>query len=137
MGRPRRVSVEDVLRLRQAGRTAPQIAGELACSRDRVLEILHENGIRGRNRSFAVEKQQLLELWDTPRTLGEIGAQLGCSTTTVLRLQKQHALPRRECVRPPPDEAVSPEEDAASADSLAFSPWVAARIKELRLGMPT
>lgn len=135
MGRPRQIPIDDVLRLRRAGRTAPEIAAELSCSRDAVLNILHANGIRGRNRTIAVERQQLLELWDTPRTLIEIGAELGCSSTTVLRLQKQHGLPKRECVRPDPDD-VSPEEDAASADSLAFSPWVAARIKELRLGMP-
>ena len=82
-----------------------------------------------------VDRQQLLDLWQTPRTLIEIGVELGCSSTTVYRLKQQHQLPPRER-RPPPDVAISPEEEAASADSLQFSPWVAARIRELRLGMP-
>lgn len=136
MARTRELRIEDVVRLRQDGQTVRQIATAMACGVNMVREILKSKGLDGNGRAITVERQQLLELWSTPRTLIEIGAELGCSSTTVLRLQKEHALPRRDCVRPPLDEDVSPEEDAASADSLALSPWVAARIKELRLGMP-
>lgn len=128
---------DDVVRLRQAGFTIREIAEDLQCCVRSVERTLQSRGISaGRRDRVEVTRQQMLELWATPKTLVEIGAELGCSSTTVLRLQKAHDLPRRECVRPDPDEEVTPEEDAASADSLALSPWVQARIKELRLGLP-
>jgi hypothetical protein len=34
------------------------------------------------------------------------------------------------------EDAESPEEEQASADSLRLSPWVQSRIRELGLGMP-
>lgn len=40
---------------------------------------------------------------------------------------------RPQCSEPP---APSPEDATASEDSLRLSPWVQARINELRIGLP-
>lgn len=135
-GRPREIDHDDVVRLRNAGFSIEEIAEEMACNDNHVREILRARGMGGLVRVVKVDRQRLLDLWNSPRTLIEIGAELGCSCTTVSRLQREHGLPRRTYFRPDMVDDVTPEEDAASADSLALSPWVQSRIKELRLGMP-
>lgn len=136
MPRPREVSVDDVVRLRNAGFTVPEIADDLDCSLSSVRNVLKDAGMTGSLGPVAVERQTLLDLWSSDKSLSEVGAELGCSVTTVLRLGRKHALPSRTAFNADPDDFVSPEEDAASAESLRLSPWVAARIKELGLGMP-
>ena len=126
---------EDVVRMRRAGFTVPEIAADLGCRQEAVRQALRASGHGELCGQVVIEHQRLLELWTSRKTLGEIGAELCCSSQTVLRLGKTHGLQTRTEMMADPDLEVTPEEDAASADSLALSPWVQARIKELRLGM--
>lgn len=86
-----------------------------------------------------IDVQRLFALWhDKQLTRAEVARGLGISDKTLCAMADRYGLtdraPTYRC-----DSAidVSPEDEAASADSLAFSPYVAARIKELRLGIPT
>lgn len=135
-GRPKMVCDADVIRLRNAGFTEREIADDLVCSVTTVQKVLRDAGMTGGCGSVTVERQRLLELWDSDKTLNQIGAELECSPQTVLRLVRRHQLPPRPAFVVEHNEAVSPDDDAASADSLRLSPWVQARIEELRLGMP-
>lgn len=135
-GRPKMVCDADVIRLRNAGFTEHEIADNLQCSRITVQRILKKSGLTGGSGCVTVERQRLIELWESDRTLHEIGAELNCAPQTVLRLGRRHQLPARPAFVVEQNEAVSPDEEAASAESLRLSPWVQARIDELGLGMP-
>ena len=128
--------VADVVRMRRAGFTVPEIAADLGCRQEAVRAALRDSGLGGLCGQVVVEHQRLLELWTSSKTLSEIGVELCCSSQTVLRLGRSHGLQTRTEMAADPDLDVSPEEDAASADSLALSPWVQARIRELGLGTP-
>lgn len=87
---------------------------------------------------YTVDVTRLVELWhDTDYTRAEIARELGLTDKQLESSASRNGLGRRGCCHrafsmeePPTDE------DEASAAGLAFSPWVAARIKELGLGMP-
>ena len=90
-------------------------------------------------RFYTVDVPKLFRLWnDSDYTRSEIARELGLTDKQLQSSASRHGLgPRGACHRAfSMEDAESPEDDAASAESLAFSPWVAARIKELRLGMP-
>lgn len=134
-GRPKMVCDSDVIRLRNAGFTQHEIADDLQCCRITVQRILKKSGLTGGGGCVTVDRQRLLELWESTMTLSEIGVQLNCAPTTVIRLGRRHKLPSRKAFNAEAVEAVSAEEEAASCDSLQLSPWVQARIKELGLGV--
>lgn len=88
---------------------------------------------------YTVDVPRLFQLWHDPTyTRVEIARDLGLTDKQLQSSASRHGLgPRGACHRAfSMEDASSPEEEAASAESLDFSPWVAARIKELRLGMP-
>jgi len=87
--------------------------------------------------AFAVK---LFRLWvDKSLSVSDIARHMGISDKRVYEAAKRYGLPTRErrCVmyRDDPEE-VTREEDQASAESLELSPYVQARIRELRIGMP-
>ena len=133
-GRPKIVSDEDVIRLRNAGFSEHEIADDLQCNRSSVQRVLRRAGMTGGSNRITVERQRLLELWESTKTLSEIGAELNCAPVTVVRLSRRHQLPPRQAFSESVD-VVAPDEDAASAESLRLSPWVQARIKELGIGV--
>lgn len=77
----------------------------------------------------------LFAMWAEGRTKAEIAVRFKVSTSTVYSWAQRYQLPRRRIdyvpvsQEPPPP---SPEDDAASMDSLALSPWVEARARECR-----
>ena len=77
----------------------------------------------------------LFAMWAEGRTKAEIAVRFGVSTSTIYTWAQRYQLPRRKIdyvpvsQEPPPP---SPEDDAASMDSLALSPWVEARARECR-----
>lgn len=88
---------------------------------------------------YHVDVPKLFRLWnDSDYTRVEIARELGLRERQLQDVAARYGLgPRGACHRAfSMEDAESPEEDAASGQSLALSPWVAARIKELRLGMP-
>lgn len=87
---------------------------------------------------YTVDVPRLFALWnDKGYTRAEIARELGLTDKQLQSSSERYGLKARGCCRRSfsVDDA-TPEEDAASGDSLALSPWVQARIKELRLGMP-
>lgn len=88
---------------------------------------------------YKVDVPRLFALWnDHNYTRVEIARELGLRERQLQDVAARYGLgPRGACHRAfSMEDAESPEEEEASADSLAFSPWVAARIRELKLGMP-
>jgi len=88
---------------------------------------------RGRNK-IEVDVPLMFKLWndDTLRT-EDVAMQLGISTNTLRKLGRRHGLVHR--VSPMVNEvhgAPSDAEDMLSRDSLALSPWVAARAEMFR-----
>jgi len=88
---------------------------------------------RGRNK-IEVDVPLMFKLWhdDTLRT-EDVAMQLGMSTNTLRKLGRRHGLVHR--VSPMVNEvhgAPSDAEDMLSRDSLALSPWVAARAEMFR-----
>lgn len=81
----------------------------------------------------------LYRLWNNHAMRPEdVAKELGISTSFLRRLAVRHRLPPRPVWRDRSDnDAPSQAEELLSQDSLRLSPWVQARIKELRLGMPT
>lgn len=88
------------------------------------------------------ELPTLYQLWndDTLRTI-DVAHRLGVTQPSLYAIADRHKLgprrgppvdPRCGSQEPPPP---SEEDDIASGESLRFAPWVAARIKELGLGV--
>ena len=87
-------------------------------------------------RQRRVDVLELCEAWSNKAlTVAEVARELGITIGYLYTLAERYALPERprqsrcNVFDDPPLE-----EDAASAESLAFSPYVAARIVELKLG---
>ena len=88
---------------------------------------------RGKNK-IEVDVPLMFKLWhdDTLRT-EDVAMQLGISTNTLRKIGRRHGLLHR--VSPMVNEvhgAPSDAEDMLSRDSLALSPWVAARAEMFR-----
>jgi len=85
--------------------------------------------------AFAV---RLFRLWaDKALSMSDIAREMGLTHHQLHRAAKKYGLPHRlrqmAHLRDEPDE-VTPEESDASAESLELSPYVQARIRELRIG---
>ena len=74
----------------------------------------------------------LHKLWAEGVPTAEIAERFGVAMSTVTKWAQRYKLPRR--TRHPADEpeAPTPEDDAASLDGLALSPWVEERAREVR-----
>ena len=69
--------------------------------------------------------------WLAGESVSVLAGRYGLGMTTIRNLASRGRLPWRETRRDEEPEAPSPEDAAASEDSLRLSPWVQARIKEL------
>lgn len=89
-------------------------------------------------KNYTVDVPLLFRLWnDTDYTRAEIARELGLTEKQLQSSAARHGLGRRGCChRAFSMEDATPEEDEASGESLALSPWVQARIRELRIGFP-
>lgn len=81
----------------------------------------------------------LFRLWaDLSLRPEEVAMRLGISTSFLRRAAAHHHLPPRPVWRDRSDnDAPNDAEEMLSGESLALSPWVLARIEQLRLGMPS
>lgn len=135
-GRPRFYDHDKVIELRHMGLTAKEIAKRVGFSERLVRYVCSKHGILVGQKTSVVDVDRLSELWKAGVPMDQIGEQLGCTASTVRKYAWKHGLPSRGLPRQSREPKPPPGEDAASAESLAFSPWVAARIRELKLGMP-
>lgn len=86
---------------------------------------------------YTVDVPKLIALWnDKNYTRVEIARELGLRERQLQDAATRHGLRARgPCRRAfSLDDGETPSEDATSGDSLALSPWVQARIKELGIG---
>ena len=89
---------------------------------------------RGRNKAV-LDVPTLFRLWnDATIRIEDVALQMQVSVCTLRKYAAKHGLRTRAS---PPSlveflEAPSPADDALSQDSLALSPWVEARAREVR-----
>jgi len=74
----------------------------------------------------------LHQLWTAGVPTAEIAKKFGVSYSTVTKWAQRYKLPRRTLHPADEPEAPTPEDDAASLDGLALSPWVEERAKVVR-----
>lgn len=89
------------------------------------------NSDASRNHTMA-DLALLHELWAANLPTSEIAARFGVVISTVTKWAQRYKLPRRTihpANEPPPP---SPEDEAASLDGLALSPWVEERARVVR-----
>ena len=93
-----------------------------------------------RGRFYTVDVPRLFALWnDTAYTRAEIARELCLTEKQLQSSATRHGLGPRGCCRRAfsmQDGADTPDEEAASADSLALAPAVQREIVRLGLGMP-
>jgi hypothetical protein len=79
-----------------------------------------------------IDIDELRRLWESDWSVEDLAARYKCHEAHIYRLRIKYGIRDRErqqsCEPPPP----SPEDAEASHDSLALSPWVAARAEEFR-----
>ena len=74
----------------------------------------------------------LHQLWAEGVPSSEIAKRFGVAYSTVTKWAQRYKLPRRTLHPADEPEAPTPEDDAASLDGLALSPWVEERAREVR-----
>jgi len=74
----------------------------------------------------------LHELWTAGVPAAEIAQRFGVAMSTVTKWAQRYKLPRRTLHPAGEPEAPTPEDDAASLNGLALSPWVEERAKVVR-----
>jgi len=74
----------------------------------------------------------LHQLWAEGVPSSEIANRFGVAYSTVTKWAQRYKLPRRTLHPADEPEAPTPEDDAASLDGLALSPWVEERAKVVR-----
>jgi hypothetical protein len=74
----------------------------------------------------------LHQLWAEGTPTAEIAQRFGVAYSTVTKWVQRYKLPRRTLHPADEPEAPTPEDDAASLDGLALSPWVEERARAER-----
>lgn len=81
---------------------------------------------------YHIDLNELRQLWEAGWLVEDLAAKYRCTQSMIYWLRKKYGIrdrDRSQSTEPPPP---SEEDDAASADSLALSPWVAERAAEFR-----
>ena len=74
----------------------------------------------------------LHQMWAEGEPTAQIAERFGVAMSTVTKWAQRYRLPRRTLHPANEPEAPTPEDDAASLDGLALSPWVEERAREVR-----
>lgn len=133
------IDYDEVRRLRDEKMSAAKIAERLGCGKSTVAKVVRELGLprlTNKTRRKPVDVPALFRVWaDHSLTVAEVSRELGVTQCHLYHLADRHALPERPAQhRAFVLEEATPEEDAASGDSLALAPAVQARIRELGIG---
>lgn len=79
-----------------------------------------------------IDIEELRQLWEAGWLVQDLAARFRCTHTMIYWLRRKYGIrdrDRLQSTEPPPP---SPEDARVSRDSLALSPWVEARVKEMR-----
>lgn len=128
---------DEVEQLRAIRLPIVDIAKRLGIRKAKVASIIRERGLRANNNIHTpLNVPKLFRLWNDPTlSVFDIAVELRKSEEHIYRLARRYKLsPVRRCPAKRVDE-VPEGEDEASAESLALSPYVQARIRELGIGL--
>jgi AraC-like DNA-binding protein len=139
------VTRDDTQRLRllvAEGLTLRAISERLGMSKPATCRLLArcglpvpESGKGHKSRTHVRDVLKFFELWNSPElTIGEIAQRLDVAPGAVMRAARHYGLGKRMRVVPDRGEAVEPDEDLASCESLRLAPTVAAAAAEVRQG---
>jgi hypothetical protein len=81
---------------------------------------------------YHIDLTEFRQLWEAGWLAEDLAARYRCTKTYVYWLRNKYGIPDRDMLKsaePPPP---SLEDARISRDSLALSPWVEARVKEMR-----
>lgn len=81
---------------------------------------------------YHIDIDELRRLWEAGWLVQDIAAKLNVQPTYIWWLRKKYGIRDRDRSQSTEPPAPSPEDDAASLDSLALSPWVAERAAPYR-----
>lgn len=133
------IDYDEVRRLREQNMPCREVARRMGVSQNVMSGIIRKLGLpRVVPRERPIDVPKLFATWNNPRlTVAEVARELGILPGYLYTLAERYGLPEREHQRRAyVEDAATPEEDAASRDSLALAPGVQRRIEELGLGMP-
>jgi hypothetical protein len=82
--------------------------------------------------SNQIDVAELRRLWEADWSVADLAARYRCTETMIYWLRRRHGFGDRDCSQSKEPPAPSSEDAIASCDSLALSPWVAARAEEFR-----
>jgi hypothetical protein len=86
---------------------------------------------------FHINIDEMQQLWHEGWTGPQLAERYNVTTGRIYALRLQYGLRNRRKVNTQSESREAPsDEDERVSQTLEFSPWVAARIKELKLGMP-
>jgi DNA-binding CsgD family transcriptional regulator len=120
-----------VFRLRESGLPNKEIARRVGCSVGIVESAAGRFGWPKRKPGCRreIDLALLRDLWAADMTLRQIGNRFGVSEKSIRAWGKRFGLPPRFELS---EEAPTPEDDTASLNGLALSPWVEERAKVVR-----
>lgn len=81
---------------------------------------------------YHIDLEELRQLWESGWLVHDLAKRYGCTDTYIYWLRKKYGIANRsrsQSMEPPPPSVA---DDLLSRDSLALSPWVEARAKEVR-----
>lgn len=81
---------------------------------------------------YHIDIDELRRLWSEGWLVADLAKRYRCTESMVYWLRQKYGIkdrPKNQSTEPPPPSA---EDAAASEDSLALSPWVAARAEQFR-----
>ena len=83
-------------------------------------------------RHWQVDIDELRVLWDADWSAEELSEKFRCTQSMIYTLAQKYGFRKRDALRSSEPAPPSQEDADASLDSLALSPWVAARAEEFR-----
>lgn len=83
-------------------------------------------------RHWQVDIEELRVLWDADWSTEDLAVKFRCTQSMIYTLAAKYGFRKREGLRSSEPSPPSQEDADASLDSLALSPWVAARAAEFR-----
>jgi hypothetical protein len=82
---------------------------------------------------YHINLDELRELWNAGWLVDDLAARYKCTKSFIYWLRKRYDIGDRSRSQSTEPGPPSPEDGAASTDSLALSPWVAARAEPYRI----
>jgi len=81
---------------------------------------------------YHIDLNELKQLWEAGWLVNDLAKRYGCTKTYIYWLRKKYDIADRDRSQSTEPGPPSPEDAQLSRDSLALSPWVEARAREVR-----